>query len=217
MTKEDYIANLESLVKQIIKPLKKIPLNLIVESVFKTKILPFDLTKIENQTLLSDLERVAQIAGNEVNVSGGIKSKRPNEAGNYIEIYVKNALCSVGYQPSTKTTKSGKNRAAGYPDFQFQDKTGRWCFLECKTFNIKNIDTTQRSFFLSPSTDSKVNFDGLHLAISFELAVKNDKFLCQSYKILSLENLTCDLKQEFNSDNKRLYSQDVVVAEGKFS
>ena len=214
--KDQYTKNLEELVKQIIKPLKKVPFKLVIESIYQKKVLHFDGTKKENKKLLQTLKLVAQDVGLEVNKSGGIKSKRVNEVGNYIEPFVKKALEKIGYKTLTKTTKSGKNKSAGYPDLQFKDELGRVCYLECKTFNLKSVATTQRSFYLSPSNDPKVNSDGFHFVLSFEIIYELGSYKCVSYKIVSIENLSCDLKQEFNSDNKRLYAEELILAQGNF-
>ena len=216
--KDNYTKNLEDLVKQIIKPLKNIPLNLIIESIYNKKILPFDKNTKANQNLLKLLIKVAENTGNLINQNGGISSNRPNEVGNYIEPFVKRSLENLGYEIKNKNTKSGKSRTVGYPDLEFKDDLGRLCYLECKTFNLKNIATTQRSFYLSPSGDPKINSDGFHFLLSFEVLQedRSKKYCCISYKILSIENLSCDLKQEFNSDNKRLYSKELILIQGKF-
>jgi len=39
-------------------------------------------------------------------------------------------------------------------------------------------------------------------------------YKCKSWKIVTLENLKCDVKYEFNSDNKRLYAAELILAEG---
>ena len=49
---------------------------------------------------------------------------------------------------------------------------------------------------------------------------KGDKniYRCTHYKILSLESLSLDVKYEFNSDNKRMYSGKdgtIVLDEGE--
>lgn len=214
--KDQYTKKLEELVKQIIKPLKGVPFNLIVESLFDKKVLPFELANKENKILLKNLKEVARNAGESVNKAGGISSRRVNEVGNYVESFVKESLKKVGYETITKMTKSGKSKSTGYPDLQFKDEFGRICYLECKTFNLKNVATTQRSFYLSPSSDPKVNFDGFHFVLSFEVAQCDKKYECVSYKLLSIENLSCDLKHEFNSDNKRLYAKELILAEEKF-
>ncbi|OFW80121.1 MAG: hypothetical protein A2887_01205 [Alphaproteobacteria bacterium RIFCSPLOWO2_01_FULL_40_26] len=182
--------------------------------------MPFDRSnsknKSLNKSLLENLKKASENAGKAVNKAGGISSKRVNEVGNYIEFFVKKSLEKVGYKVLSQITKSGKNKSAGYPDVQFRDEFGRVCYLECKTFNSKNIATTQRSFYLSPSSDPKVNSDGFHFVLSFEIEPRAKKFYCASYKLLSIENLSCDLKHEFNSDNKRLYTKELILAEGRF-
>ena len=215
--KNQYTQNLEELVKQIIKPLKKVPFNLVIESIYGKKVLPFDRLAKENKVLLQNLKLLAENVGKEVNQSGGISSKRVNEVGNYIEPFVKKSLEKIGYKVLLEITKSGKKKSVGYPDFQFKDSDGRVCYLECKTFNLKSANTTQRSFYLSPSSDPKVNFDGFHFVISFEVTSNLQRYECASYKIVSIENLSCDLKQEFNSDNKRLYAEESLLAQGKFT
>lgn len=77
-----------------------------------------------------------------------------------------------------------------------------------------------RSFYLSPSEEFKITKDAHHIVVSFEAFVAGNKrgkyiFKCRSWKIISLEKLLVDVKYEFNSDNKRLYSPDLVLAEGK--
>ncbi len=108
----------------------------------------------------------------------------------------------------------------GYPDIEFIDEFGRVNYLECKTFNIENIHTSQRSFYLSPSDDFKVTRDAHHFIISFEIFVKGKKknnniYNCRSWKILSIENMEVDVKYEFNTDNKRMYVNEFILAEGK--
>jgi hypothetical protein len=112
-------------------------------------------------------------------------------------------------------------KATGYPDIIFWHEDTPY-YLECKTYNLKNISTTQRSFYFSPSENFKVIHDAVHFMLSFEIYVagesgNNHIYKCKHYKILSIESLSVDVKYEFNSDNKRLYSGDYgtrLLAEG---
>jgi len=93
--------------------------------------------------------------------------------------------------------------------------------VECKTFNIESLDTTFRSFYLSPSEDFKVTKDARHLAISFEIYVEGRSgnkniYKCKSWKILTLDRLLVDVKYEFNADNRRLYDNKLILAQGEF-
>ncbi len=217
--KNDYIEQLENVIKQMLRPLKNIPLNVVIEALCEKKIIPFDKSNPRDKKLLEKLEAVCVIAGQEVNKVGIVRS-RPNEVGNDIEPFVKRALKSVGYQAETPKTITGKSKATGYPDIEFIDEFERSNYLECKTYNIENVSTTQRSFYLSPSEEFKITKDAHHIVVSFEAFVAGNEggkyiFKCNSWKIISLEKLLVDVKYEFNSDNKRLYSPDLILAEGK--
>ncbi len=217
-TKNNYTEQLEHVIKQMLKPLKDIPLNLVIEALCDKKIIPFDRSNPKDQQMLEKLKKACVIAGLEVNKKGIIRS-RPNEVGNDIEPFVRGALELVGYQAYTPRTITGKSKATGYPDIEFTDEFGRANYLECKTYNIENISTTQRSFYLSPSEEFKITKDAHHLIVSFEIFVadtreRNYVFNCKTWKIMSIENLLVDVKYEFNSDNRRLYSRDLILAEG---
>lgn len=216
--RDSYTAQLENVIRQMLRPLKDIPLNLVIEVLCGKKVIPFDKSDSRDQALLQKLREVCILAGREVNKTG-ITRARPNEVGNDIEPFVKCALKTVGYQAYTPRTVTGKSKAIGYPDIEFVDKDGRINYLECKTYNIDNIATTQRSFYLSPSEEFKITKDAHHIVVSFEIFVagmsgRNSVFKCRSWKIISLENLLVDVKYEFNSDNRRLYSRDLILAEG---
>ncbi|MBI5561204.1 MAG: hypothetical protein HY883_08040 [Deltaproteobacteria bacterium] len=209
MTDKDYVGRLENVIKQMLTPLKGIPFNLVIESLSGKKVIPFDFKNKEDLEILEVLKKVAILGGKGIN-KVGIESKRPNEVGNYIETFVKEAMQRCGLNPEIPAGKSGKKKAAGYPDIVFFFKNKPY-YLECKTYNLENISTTQRSFYFSPSDDFKVIYDTHHFMLSYEIVLdgrKGDKniYKCKHYKILSLESLSLDIKYEFNSDNQRMYS-----------
>lgn len=217
MDKED-IRKLENIIKQMREPLKNIPLKLVIEALSGFSILPFDSKNEYDQVVLEKLKDVARLAETRINVSG-IKRNRPNEVGNAVERFVKIALNDLGYQSNTPVTKSGKKKSTGYPDIEFVDEFGRNHYLECKTFNIKKIGSTQRSFYLSPSEDFKIAKTAHHFCICFEIFAdggtgNQNIYKCKQWKILSVEQLLVDVKYEFNSDNARLYAKELLLAEG---
>jgi len=210
---------LKGIIAQMLKPLKGISLSMVIEGLSGNKIIPFDGQNNDNLILLNKLRTVAEQAAGSVN-STGIKRPRPNEVGNDIEPFVKNALKALGFSASTPKTTHGNHKSTGYPDIEFIDHVGRTHYLECKTFNIKNVSTTQRSFYLSPSDDFKVTKDAFHFLLSYEIDVfstegANKIYKCKSWKLINLEKLEVDVKYEFNSDNERLYSSDTILLEGK--
>lgn len=209
---------LQNIITPMMQPLRDIPLWVVIEGLTGRKVLPFDPTDPKDKKVLKVLSKAARLTMASVN-STGIIRPRPNEVGNDIEPYVKRALNSLGYKADTPIAPSGTKRITGYPDIEFVDEFGRTNYLECKTFNIDNVSTTQRSFYLSPSDDFKVTKDAHHFVISFEIYLDGRQgtkniYKCQSWKIVDVYNLLLDVKYEFNSDNRRMYSKDLVLGEG---
>lgn len=221
MTNNEYIQQLENVIKQMLQPLKDIPFNLVIETMTGKKVMSFDFTNSEHQKVLNLLKQSVLIAGKEINKTG-ILRPRPNEVGNDIEPYVRNALNLLGLNADIPVGPSGHKKAIGYPDILFWVNKDPY-YLECKTYNIENIGTTQRSFYFSPSDEFKVTYDAPHFILSFEIYVAGEKgnnhiYNCKHYKILSIESLLLDVKYEFNSDNKRMYSGrdgTIILDEGE--
>jgi len=221
MANNEYTKKLENVIKQMLQPLKDIPFNLVIEAMTGKKVISFDFKKADHQNVLGLLKQSAFNAGREINKTGILRS-RPNEVGNDIEPYVRNALNSLGLNASIPVGPSGHKKSAGYPDILFWFNKTPY-YLECKTYNIKNIDTTQRSFYFSPSHEFKIIHDAPHFILSFEIYIAGEKgnkhiYKCRHYKILSIESLSLDVKYEFNSDNKKMYSGKdgtIILAEGE--
>ena len=221
MDNNEYTKKLEHVIKQMLQPLKDIPFNLVIEVMTGKKVQPFDFNNQEHTEVLNLLKKSALKAGEEINKSG-ILRPRPNEVGNDIELYVRDSLNLFGLKADIPEGPSGNKKATGYPDILFWFK-GKPYYLECKTYNIENIETTQRSFYFSPSDEFKVIYDAPHFILSFEIYVAGESgnkhiYKCKHYKILSIEILSLDAKYEFNSDNKRMYSGKdgtIILGEGE--
>lgn len=221
MKDEKYISKLENAIKQMLTPLKDIPFNLVIESLTGKRVIPFAPNNPEDIEILDILKDVALNAGKMINEEGIVRA-RANEVGNDIEGFIKSAMHNCNLTPDIPSGISGRKKAMGYPDIIFYHR-GKPYYLECKTYNQENIETTQRSFYFSPSEDFKVIYDTHHFIISYEMYVADRKgsknvYKCKHWKILSLESLSLDVKYEFNSDNKRLYSGEdgtLLLAEGK--
>jgi len=119
----------------------------------------------------------------------------------------------------TPTTRDGRAKAAGYPDIEIKGEPA--CYLECKTYNIANVETTMRAFYFSPSEQFKVTKDALHLLLAYQLetAKRDEKnaFVPVHWKLITLDHLKVDLKHEFNQSNKNMYGRAAassLIAEG---
>lgn len=210
--------DLKGYIKPMLRPLRDIPLSLVIQGLTGFKVIPFDPKDSKDRKVLTILSKAAQLAMKSINTAGILRS-RPNEVGNDIESHVKRALNSLGYTADTPKTINGNKKTTGYPDIEFVDEFGRTNYLECKSYNIDNISTSQRSFYLSPSEDFKITKDAHHFVISFEVYMAGRQgtknlYQCRSWKIVDVHNLLVDVKHEFNSDNRRLYSKGLVLSEG---
>ena len=217
MYDEDYTKNLEKIIKQMLNPLKNIPFNLVIEGLSGNKVIPYDRENDRHREVVGLLESAAIKAGREINKKG-IKRRRVDEVGNDIEKYVKIALNELGLKADTPSGKTGKKKSTGYPDILFWYKDIPY-YLECKTYSIDNINTTFRSFYLSPSKDFKVVHNTLHFLLSYEMFVFNNSagqniYKSKHYKILSIEKLLTNVKYEFNANNKELYKNEYLIVEG---
>jgi len=130
------------------------------------------------------------------------------------------ALSRVGLSGTRPTSEAGKGKSAGYPDILVSDSKKRHTYLECKIFAHGTHDTTMRSFYLSPSESFKVSLDARHLLIAFGMQAspipgsRDSLYIPTSYKLIDLHDLPCDVKYEFNSDNRRLYEASMMLSEG---
>jgi len=219
---EEYVKELEGTIKQFLKPLKNIPFKIAMKAVSGCKVIPFNKDDPQDQELLERLIEVAKIATKNAN-DKGIFTRRPNEVGNHIEPFVIDALNKLGLKADRPKTKEGKGKAVGYPDIFVEDEYGRPNYIECKTYNERNYQTTQRSFYFSPSErpmDFKVIHDARHIIVSFKIEQGeiNGKraFVPVYWKIFSIDNLMGQIKHEFNSSNKQMYTKEALLAEGSF-
>ena len=197
---ERYQEEIGEVIDQMLSARESIPLPLIIRSMTGFELLDW---KGEQSAALESAARRALSMINDK----GVRANRVNEVGNRVETFVQEALQSAGFVTGVPKTVSGKRKAAGYPDLA-ASRGGVRFFVEVKTYNPKNVDTTQRSFYLSPSREFKVAHDAYHLLIAF--AMEGDEsgaYRAKSVKWLDLFELRCRLKYEFNASNRDLYSE----------
>ena len=111
-------------------------------------------------------------------------------------------------------TAGGTAQEPGYPDVEIPGDPP--CYLELKTYSATTANTTQRSFYYSPSDRPKVTRDALHLLLAYELEkVERDGktvFIPAHWKLITLQDLHVDLKFEFNQSNRGLYGKEAGKA-----
>ena len=208
--------SLSSSLAELTKPAKKIPFKTVIEATTGHRVLDLDTNNATHVDLQSKLLKAARLAGERASREG-IVAARPNEAGNYLEPFVRAALKECGVEARIPRTTQNRAQVTGYPDVEITAPTP--CYLELKTYNARTVNTTQRSFYYSPSVAPKVTQDAVHLLLAFELAKieRGGKtiFVPTHWKLVSLSALEVDLKFEFNQSNRGLYgATNATLSEG---
>jgi len=92
--KEEYIKELEEVIRKFLEPMRGIPFSVAIKALTGFNVLTYNLNTNENQKLLKQLSKAAQLGG-KMAFKEGILTGRPNEAGNHIEPFVIKALRMV--------------------------------------------------------------------------------------------------------------------------
>lgn len=219
MDDKERLIVLEQALAQMLKPIRGIPFSVIVKSMSERQVIQIDKNDAVDQELIHALESAITICASELK-SKPIRRPRPNEVGNDVEAYVMRALLQTGLNALRPTSKAGLGKATGYPDILLQDAAKRDTYLECKIFAHGAAETTMRSFYLSPSESFKVSKDARHLLLAFGMEAsaisgsRDSLYIPRSYKLIDLHDLLCDVKYEFNSDNRRLYAPSMILSHG---
>ena len=216
---------LEDVLAQFLKPMKGIPFEVVVKSICNQSVEKFDPAAAASKKFLGKLSDAMTNACKTVQ-NKPIERYRPNEVGNDMESFVAQSLTALGLPTNPAKTKAGKGKTTGYPDLRVETD-GLPVYLEVKTYAAANHDTTQRSFYLSPAEDHKVTEDAHHLLVGFEIEDRGANgrkdnrgrelrdYVPVAFVVVDLYGMECDMKFEFNSDNKRLYDAERLLVEGR--
>lgn len=203
---------------ELTKPAKRIPFKEVILATTHYRILDFDTNNPAHIALHKKIAAAARAAATKARAEG-LFAARANEAGNHIEAFVKAALQEAGLEARTPVTTDGDAQTVGYPDVEILGEPP--CYLELKTYNAATANTTQRSFYYSPSAHPKVTHDALHLLLAYQLEKAprggQTAFVPIRWKLVTLQDLQVDLKFEFNQSNRGLYGKEAgpaLLAEG---
>jgi len=204
---------------ELTRPEKQIPFKEVILATTHHRVLDFDTNNPAQVEFQKKLQQAAALAGARAG-KAGLDAGRANEAGNHMEPFVRAALRDVGLAARVPVNETGDAQVTGYPDVEITGDVP--CYLELKTYNASTVNTTQRTFYYSPSAHPKVTRDALHFLLAFQLeTVQRDGktvFVPVHWKLITLQDLLVDLKFEFNQSNRGLYGRDAAsasLAEGK--
>lgn len=202
----------ERALAELARPAKKLPFKTVIHATTGHRVLDLDTNNPAHASLRAKLLKAAALAGERAR-KDGLAAARPNEAGNHLEPFVRAALQDAGLEARIPRTAADRAQVVGYPDIEITGPVP--CYLELKSYNAATVNTTQRSFYYSPSETPKVTHDAMHLLLAYELEkVERDGhvlFVPRHWKLISLQDLEVDLKFEFNQSNRGLYGNDAAT------
>lgn len=209
---------LEEILSNFLRPLRDIPFEVLIRGLFDRRVEPFDKTPAGNAELLDVLRSAMHEVCLHVQADP-IERNRPNEVGNDMEDPVIEQLRRAGLDAIRPKTRKGKGQSMGYPDIEIvTDMVEPAIYLEIKTFNKKNRNTTQRAFYLSPPSspaNAKITRDAHHLLAGFEIVRNGNRYHPVAFEVIDLYGLSCDVKNEIQSDNRRLYQPEQILCSGR--
>lgn len=204
--------SLQSALADFAKVSRRIPFKTVVHATTGHRVLNFDTNNPTHVALRKKILHAAALAGQRARKEG-LVATRANEAGNHIESFVRTALREAELDARVPINAMGRAQNAGYPDIEVTGPAP--CYIELKTYSSTTANTTQRSFYYSPSESPKVTRDAVHFLLAYELQRETREgrtcFVPVHWRLLTLENLEVDLKFEFNQSNRGLYSHTNAV------
>jgi hypothetical protein len=171
---------------------------------------PYEISKLDLKNNKNDLNLFKELANAAINfieytkrIHQRFEGNRINEVGKRIEEAFVEELKKTKLRPKLL-------RKAGYPDMKICDSAERITYLESKAIS-EDWESTLRSFYYTDG--SKIDSNARHLLIAWRIEEEREKYWkVIGWKICDLYNLQqIDVKLEFNSNNRILYSDSMIL------
>lgn len=182
---------------------KKFPFTEVIRQIENCEVLQFS-----NETLLALLKKACH---NTITPVNNIEfSGRPNEFGNIVANLYALECKNLGLAYQKPKDSKGKGKENGYPDALLHFEN-HYYYIELKTCEESKQKQTLRTFFYSPSHNSKIIHDASHILICFLTTKKNGALLLTGdFHIVDMYEKEVTLKLEYNSNNKALYGGNLL-------
>lgn len=182
---------------------KTFPFKEVIKHIEKHEVLKFN-----NPTLLNAFKKACK---NTITPVNNIEfSGHPNEFGNIVANLFAVECRTLGLDYQKPKDTQGKGKESGYPDgYLFFEN--RHFYVELKTCEERQQKQTLRTFFYSPSLNSKIIYDAAHLLVCFLTTKKNGVLLLNGdFHIVDMSEKQVKLKLEYNASNKELYGENLL-------
>lgn len=182
---------------------KKFPFKEVINNIERCEVLKF-----ENEELLA---MVKKACNNTIEPANNMEfNGRANEFGNIVANLFAVECKKLGLRYEKPKNLQGQNKESGYPD-GLLTFNNQYYYIELKTCEQTKQNQTLRTFFYSPSSSSKIQYNDSHLLVCFLTKKQNNVLLLNgAYHIVDMYEKEVKLKLEYNSNNKELYSGNLL-------
>jgi len=201
--------------------LKGIPFAEVVLATTGKRILPLDKKSEADRELLAKIGSALDEVMKRMNAtnSAAQKQKRINEVSSHFENELKRLLNETpDFTCDFPRLSSGKVQRSGYPDLRLMHKkTGRIVYLDPKLYAEGSRDSSFRTFYFEPKTDTnKILDDACHLIVGFEHdGGKTGQWKFLNWELVDLSQFKVRLKAEFQGSNRDLYQDAAIVGSSR--
>lgn len=200
--------------------LREISFKKVIEATTGRRVMPIDPQDPIATALLRALGQAADDASATLSAESSPvrRLRRINEASRHFEDQILRLLdsrddFSCEYPP----TESGGSQRAGYPDLKItHTPSGRIAYLDPKLFQAGSQNSSFRSFYYEPKTETnKVLEDAHHLLLGIGHDGRDGEWQFTTWQLVDLSKLKVRLKPEFQASNRDLYGEGAILSSGE--
>jgi len=191
----------------------------VIESSTGKLIIPFDPEDPADAEILRGLRTALKRVLEKFNRDDSPTNSVPriNEVSSYFEEALLHELDAMPeLSCDYPRTAKGNLQRAGYPDLRIVHRsTGRITYLDPKLVQAGSLDSSLRTFYFTPKTETNKVLDNAHhllVGIEHDGNTGNWKFL--RWHLVDLSDFKVRLKAEFQASNKDLYLPDLIFDSG---
>lgn len=144
--------------------------------------------------------------------------RRINEASRYFEdVLLEKIAADPAHECVIPPTQAGKDQRSGYPDLKIVHKaSGAIFYLDPKLFETGSAKSSLRTFYFEPKQETnKVLDDAVHLLVGIEHDGVDGAWKFLRWHLVDLYDFNVRLKAEFQSNNKELYREGLILRVGE--
>lgn len=209
------------LVKQLMRAdevLDRVRFAAVVEAATGRRVLTYDAEQAPHRAMTAHLSQALR----EVVDRLGAPAHTAHQAGRINEVsrFFEEALLTVlsedpRYACDIPKTEAGDYQRSGYPDLRIVDReTGLVAYLDPKLYAADSRQSSFRTFYFEPKSETnKILDDALHFiaGIAHDGRDPTGTWQFTGWSLVDLANFRVRLKAEFQSSNRELYQNELII------